>query len=512
MAGKVITFVVGGVKYAINKRDIMKYPRSFVYSAVQNEWQGGNAPIRVDRDGEMFQYIHAYIVSGCLSKTAKSSNNKALISSIRQEAEFFGFPELAEECSLDEVITPLRTYKTIRTFIEAAPQGVVCVDFPRSSTTPLITALSSLWAPFCALGRIDGGTYDDHKLFKSSTIRKVNVAELVAYARPSSFGRGTETVVDPTVRDSLEIAADKLDPAGLLSIECQIYGCAASLSPNHYIQLRPYKLVIYQEGGHFDQHRDTVRGEGHIGTVVVILNSEYTGGELEITHGGRTEVVTGPYNWAAMYGDCLHKINPVTSGTRVSLIYDIYTTATADSQSASEGEGDDSGEAEEDDRRADDEFWSGDGSAVAFDEAKARGGDASAIHAALDEELTKLDSVVICLQHMYPACQAVPGFLKGADAVLYEVLQHHYHVQVVHCSIHYRNDYGGNAGVEVCASLFTNFEKNSARSDNTKLVIPAQLDSDRIMDYTPYAEHTGNESQARETVYVVTGLQVRRKE
>jgi hypothetical protein len=51
------------------------------------------------------------------------------------------------------------------------------------------------------------------------------------------------------------------------------------------------------------QHCNTVHNCCHMGTVVVILNSKYTGGELEITHGGRTEVVTGPYNWVAMYGD-----------------------------------------------------------------------------------------------------------------------------------------------------------------------------------------------------------------
>ena len=119
-----------------------------------------------------------------------------------------------------------------------------------------------------------------------------------------------------------------LDATTMKAIARQIE-CTA-LAPHLRLTVRPYKLVIYKESGHFDAHRDTVRGDGHIGTLVIILNSEYTGGELEVTHGGRTEVVTGPYNWVAMYGDCLHKINPVTSGTRVSLIYDIYGTVPGD--------------------------------------------------------------------------------------------------------------------------------------------------------------------------------------
>ena len=88
-------------------------------------------------------------------------------------------------------------------------------------------------------------------------------------------------------------------------------------------------------------HRDTVRGDGHIGTLVLILNSEYTGGELEITHSGQTEVVTGPYSWVAMYGDCLHKINPVTSGTRVSLIFDIINPVRERGRHAAAQDGED---------------------------------------------------------------------------------------------------------------------------------------------------------------------------
>jgi hypothetical protein len=528
MSHELIDFVVGGIAYPIHKRDIEKYPESFLSAAVKKEWHDGKTPVVVDRDGELFQHIHAYLVSGFLSKAAKLSKDKALLDSIRQEAEFFGFPELAEECALDGVIAPLNNYKTIRSFIETAPKGSLPVDFPKASMTPLIVALGTLWAPFCVAGNIDDDLDYDQELFRSSTICNVDVADLVAYASPSSFGRGTETVLDPAVRNSLEIPADKLDPVGLRSIKRLILRTVESLSPNNPIQLKPYKLVIYQEGGHFDQHRDTVRGDGHIGTVVVILNSEYTGGELEITHGGRTEVVTGPYNWVAMYGDCLHKINPVLSGTRVSLIYDIYTTKPSpqhdgadepaaqrtrtDNQGGSESDKQDSEEDEDEDVNEEDaEFWSGGGKPLKFYEAKARGADAPAIHKALNKELRKLDSVVICLQHMYPACQAVPGFLKGADAVLYDVLQDHYEVQVVHCSIHYQNGYSRYDGMQVCASLFSSFEDNAAPSENTKLVIPTQLDPDRVLDYTPHFENTGNESQAEETVYVVTGLQVRRK-
>ncbi len=63
------------------------------------------------------------------------------------------------------------------------------------------------------------------------------------------------------------------------------------------IDLRPLKIVICREGGYFStSHKNVVRNEGHIGTLVLILNSEYTGGELEVSHGDRTDVVTDTYS------------------------------------------------------------------------------------------------------------------------------------------------------------------------------------------------------------------------
>jgi predicted 2-oxoglutarate/Fe(II)-dependent dioxygenase YbiX len=508
MSSEVVNFVVGGISYPIFKRDVEKYPGSFFSAAIKKEWHVGEVPVEVSRDGELFKHIYAYIVSGSLSMDVKSSDNGDLLDSVRAEAEFFGLPKLAAACVItDDVTASLDQYRTIRHFIDCASGGSLQVDYPCDVTTPLLKALGTLWAPFC----VDGSLYWEPtmEIFQSSTIAKLNVAELVTAATPSPFGRGTETVLDTEVRDSLEISADKLDPACLQEISDGIRNRVKTLCPNTPIQLEPYKLVIYQTGGHFDQHRDTVRGEGHIGTVVVILNSEYTGGELEITHGGRTEVVTGPYNWVAMYGDCLHKINPVKSGTRVSLIYDIYSTG---NQLLIEGD------EQEDEDDEDDEgiggFWSRDMWGVLGSVPKARGPDTPAIRAALDGELTKLDSVVICLQHMYPACQAVPGFLKGSDAVLYEVLQDHYDVQVVYCTVCRQGAYDGphswdGSGEAVCGSLFTTFDREKRKSNSrTKLVVPSQLNLGEVLDYSPFQDQTGNESQQEATVYVTTGLQV----
>jgi predicted 2-oxoglutarate/Fe(II)-dependent dioxygenase YbiX len=538
MSHELVNFLVGGVPYTIHKRDIEKYPESFLSVAVKKEWHDGKRPIAVDRDGELFHHVYAYIVSSCLSKTVNQSNDKDLLEAICREAEFFGLPGLARECSTDEVVAPFRNYKTIRSYVESDAKygGGLCVNSPSSFTTPLLKALGSLWAPFCVKGEIS--MIRDCKLLKSSTIAKLNLTQLVSAAVPSSFGHGTDTVFNAKVRDSLEIPASRLDAAGLRSIAVQFSWKLSELCPNTPVRVEPYKLVIYKKGGHFDQHRDTVRGEGHIGTIVVILNSKYTGGELEITHGDKTEVVTGPYNWVAMYGDCLHKINPVKSGTRVSLIYDIYAKGAVTQCEEAKGDADTAqqsgdmtcsrggseGSSEGESYQEDSIFWRRycHDALPDIDETRMRGPDTVAIHAALNKELKKYDSVVICLQHLYPACQAVPGFLKGADAVLYEVLQGHYEVQVVYCSVFHcdaaeEDDQGfiddNHEHEEVSAKLFTSFEEEGGEcTGKVKVVIPSQLDYDRLLDYSPYLQYTGNESQAGETMYLVTGLHVRRLE
>jgi hypothetical protein len=147
------------------------------------------------------------------------------------------------------VITPLDTYYTIRSFINSASQCKMQVDHPSGSTTPLLKALGSVWAPFCVKGQFTPHYNPNQTLFKSSTVSKLNVSELIAAATQSPFGRGTETILDTNVRDSPEITADKLDLAGLEIINHGILGWVMNMCPNTPIEFEPYKLVIYSKAG-----------------------------------------------------------------------------------------------------------------------------------------------------------------------------------------------------------------------------------------------------------------------
>jgi hypothetical protein len=68
-----------------------------------------------------------------------------------------------------------------------------------------------------------------------------------------------------------------------------------------------------------------------MGSLILCLPSPFTGGELVITHNDETSVFdfakqtsTGNVAWTFLYPDSDHEVLPVTSGTRVTLAYDIF--------------------------------------------------------------------------------------------------------------------------------------------------------------------------------------------
>lgn len=69
-------------------------------------------------------------------------------------------------------------------------------------------------------------------------------------------------------------------------------------------------------------------------TVIIILQSPYTGGEAHLTHGGQSAVVDHSKNSfistsvMAWYTDVTHEIKPITSGYRLALSYNLVHTTT----------------------------------------------------------------------------------------------------------------------------------------------------------------------------------------
>ncbi|KAG2142751.1 uncharacterized protein EDB93DRAFT_1088675 [Suillus bovinus] len=173
---------------------------------------------------------------------------------------------------------------------------------------------------------------------------KPDLAVLQKHVTPSPFGRGAETVMDPTYRNGTELKVDEIafrlpeDKKSLYetfvnSIEGELY---TSMFVGKSVSLKFYKLAIYGEGGHFDWHRDSTHSDAHHGMVLVVLNTEWEGGELMLRHQGiKTIVNMHPTKYArksgeglrpvvvAFYTDTEHKVMPVTKGTQLVLQYDV---------------------------------------------------------------------------------------------------------------------------------------------------------------------------------------------
>ena len=90
-----------------------------------------------------------------------------------------------------------------------------------------------------------------------------------------------------------------------------------------------YKLLIYDEGSFFASHRDTEKAPGMFATLVIALPSISTGGALVVRHQDREARLDlrchdpSEVAFAAFYADCQHEVLPVTSGCRLTLIYNL---------------------------------------------------------------------------------------------------------------------------------------------------------------------------------------------
>src|SRR5205085_10754197 len=75
-----------------------------------------------------------------------------------------------------------------------------------------------------------------------------------------------------------------------------------------------YKLLVYDAVSFFADHRDTEKVPGMFATLVIVLPSAHSGGELIIKHRGR-DVILDPrpeepseIGFAAFYADCVHEV------------------------------------------------------------------------------------------------------------------------------------------------------------------------------------------------------------
>lgn len=160
----------------------------------------------------------------------------------------------------------------------------------------------------------------------------VQVDQLVVIAAAAPYGRGEATLVDREVRRTWQIEPGRIRIGGRhwqSSLAELVAEAARGLGVGEPVAADFYKLLVYDAGSFFVEHRDTEKAPGMFATLTIVLPSVHRGGELVVRHLGR-EVELDPHpeepseiGFAAFYADCVHEIRPITAGCRVALVYNL---------------------------------------------------------------------------------------------------------------------------------------------------------------------------------------------
>ncbi len=160
----------------------------------------------------------------------------------------------------------------------------------------------------------------------------VQAEQLMALAEPAPFGRGADTVFDPAVRQTWQVEPGKVTFRGQTwsgTLKHIVRRAADGLGVSGAVTARLHKLLLYGQGSFFREHRDTEKADGMFATLVIVLPSDYEGGELVIRHEARAVTLDlraddpSEVGFAAFYADCRHEVQPLISGYRLTLVYNL---------------------------------------------------------------------------------------------------------------------------------------------------------------------------------------------
>lgn len=128
-----------------------------------------------------------------------------------------------------------------------------------------------------------------------------------------------DTLIHPIPQDEdsqylFELIADRVGRANMVEFDFNISGIFTDL-----------QLLQYNEGGHYDWHIDLGPYEAAYRKLSVVIQisdpEDYEGGEVLFKAGDKEHVLPKDQGLIAVFPSyILHKVNPVTKGTRYSLV------------------------------------------------------------------------------------------------------------------------------------------------------------------------------------------------
>ncbi|KAJ7089502.1 hypothetical protein C8R43DRAFT_833568, partial [Mycena crocata] len=164
---------------------------------------------------------------------------------------------------------------------------------------------------------------------------------LRSHAKQAPFGHGQNSVVDKAVRDTWEVAATAVtfkNPAWTkflneVIVKEVVQALGVSCSPAVAPRCELHKLLLYETGSHFSPHQDTEKETGMFATIIIVLPSDHSGGQVRVSHGTKKATfdaaASSPVDYfvLAWYTDVKHEVLPITAGFRLALSYKLIHTA-----------------------------------------------------------------------------------------------------------------------------------------------------------------------------------------
>ena len=176
-------------------------------------------------------------------------------------------------------------------------------------------------------------------------LKPAAVKKLIARCQAAPYGKGTRTLVDPTVRKTFELDPKnfRLGDAWNSAIDEATRTVAKELGlPEARLEARLYKLLVYEKGGFFLPHRDSEKHDRMVASLIAVLPNRFDGGRLVVRHGALkqkfafAEAAAGKMPcYAAFYADCEHEVERVYSGVRICLAYNLVLAANVEKSAVS---------------------------------------------------------------------------------------------------------------------------------------------------------------------------------
>jgi hypothetical protein len=154
---------------------------------------------------------------------------------------------------------------------------------------------------------------------------------LIAHSSQAKFGLRERTLLDKSVRDCQEIAADQLhvryggDVIDVLKTMQRDLGIPEEAT----LSIHLHNLLVYGPGQFFKSHQDSEKINRMVATCVMVLPSAHIGGTLTINHmNNQHSCVTqtikpSTIKCITFYADCEHEVLEVQQGYRVSLTFNV---------------------------------------------------------------------------------------------------------------------------------------------------------------------------------------------